>query len=112
MNYYSATIGSAYGKIVTGNKSVTSAGTAEQVTTTSTPIGGVWVAADLGEGPVVVGDSSVDATSGSMQGIVLTPGNQSTFIPINNLNLLWVDAQTNGHGLVYSYLQPLSGPTG
>ncbi len=104
---FTSGIGAAFGKIVTGIKTVTTAGTAVQITTTSTPIPGVWVAADLGNsGPVVVGDSNVVAASGSMQGIILIPGNPSVFIPINNLNLLYVDAQNNGDELCYAYLQP------
>ena len=104
--YYSQTIGAAYGAIVTGTKTVTAAGTCEQVTATSTPIGGVWVAADLGSGPLTVGDSATKATAGSMQGIVLIPGNPSIFVPIDNLNKLYVDSQTNGHKLCYAYLKP------
>jgi len=98
--------GSPLGKIVTGTTTVTTAGTPVQITSTSTPIYGVWVGADTSGGILVVGDSSVDAISGQMQGIVLTPGNVSTFININNLNLLWVDSQANGNKLCYAYLQP------
>lgn len=105
--YYSSGIGAAYGKIVSGTVTIATAGTAQQVTATSTPIPGVWVAADLGNtNPVVVGDSSVVAANGSMQGIVLTPGNNSVFIAINDLSLLYVDSQTNGDELTYAYLQP------
>lgn len=105
----SATVGHGYGKIITGTKTVTTAGTAVQVTTSATPIGGVWVAADMGGGPLAVGDSSVLAANSSQQGVILTPGNPSTFIPINDLSLLWVDAQTSGHKLCYAYLQPIVG---
>ena len=106
MSYTTTGIGAAFGKIVTGTKTVTTAGTAVRVTTDSIPITGVWVGADTAGGIMCVGDSSVKATSGSMQGIVLFPGNVSTFIAINNLNLLWVDAQGNGWKLCYAYLQP------
>lgn len=103
-------VGAPFGRIVSGTKTVTTAGTAVQITATSTPTGIVWVAADLGNtNPVVVGDSSVVAASGSMQGIVLTPGNNSIPVNVNNLNLLWVDSQTNGDKLTYSYLQPYDG---
>lgn len=105
----SMTIEMAYGKIVSGTKTVTTAGTALQVTSTFTPIGGVWLSADLGNtNPVVVGDSSVVAANSSQRGIVLVPGSQSIFLSINNLNLLYVDSQTNGDKLCYAYLQPLS----
>jgi len=106
--YYTTGIGAAFGKIVSGTKTVTTAGTAEQVTTTSTPIPGVWVSADLGntEGPIVLGDVNVVAANSSMQGISLIPGNMSIFINVNNLDLLWVDAQGNGDKLVFAYVQP------
>lgn len=105
--YFTTGIGAAFGKIVSGNTTVTTAGTAVQVTATSTPIPGVWVAADSGNNNgVVVGDSSVVGGDSSMQGIVLTPGNMSIFININNLSLLYVDSETNGDKLVWAYLQP------
>lgn len=92
------------GSIVTGTKTVTTAGTAVQITSTSTPCKGVWVSADLGTGAVMcVGDSSVDAVASQMQGIVVIPGNLATFIAINDLNKLWVDAQSNGAKLSYAY---------
>ena len=102
-------LGGTCGKIVTGTKTVTTAGTAVQVTTTQTPIGGVWVAADMGGGVIVVGDSSVKAANSSQRGVVLTPGNPSTFIPINDLSLLWADSQTSGDKLCYAYVQPIVG---
>ena len=105
----SLTVGAGYGKIVTGSKTVTTAGTAVQITTTATPIGGVWLAADMSGGPMAVGDSSVLAANNSQQGVILTPGNQSTFVPINDLSLLWVDAQTSGNKLCYAYVQPTVG---
>jgi len=98
--------GAPLGKIVTGTKTITTAGTAVQVVTASTPIDGVWVGADMSGGPLVVGDSAVLATIGSMQGVVIVPGNPSTYINVDNLNLLYVDAQSSGNKLCYAYLQP------
>ena len=107
--YYTTGIGAAFGKIVSGTTTVATAGTAVRVTATSTPIPGVWIAADLGNSDVVVvGDSSVVATLGSQQGIILVPGNSSIFLQINNLNLLWVDAVVSGAELTFAYLQPVT----
>lgn len=107
MAYYTTGIGAAYGKIVTGSTTVTTSGTAVRVTTTSTPIAGVWVAGDIGNSNiVVVGDSSVVGTESSQQGLVIGPAESSVFLPINNLNLLYVDAVSNGDRLVWLYLQP------
>ena len=105
--YYTTGIGAAFGKIVSGTTTVTTAGTAVQLTATSTPIPGVWLSGDTGNSDlIVVGDSNVVATAGSQQGIVLIPGNQSIFLAINNLNLLWVDSISNGDELAWAYLQP------
>ena len=45
--YYSTGIGAAFGKIVSGTKTVSTAGTAVQVTATATPIMGVWLSGAL-----------------------------------------------------------------
>lgn len=106
--YYTTGIGSAYGKIVTGVVTVTTAGTAVRITSTSTPIAGVWVAADAQATAsfFAVGDSNVNATLGSQQGIIVIPAQASIFIPVNDLSLLWVDADQNSGDLAYAYLQP------
>lgn len=91
--------------IISGTKTVTTAGTPVQVSAASVPIKGVWVNADLLAGTVVtVGDSSVVGNASGMKGIILTPGNPPIFLAITNLNLLWVDAQANGGKLAYAYL--------
>lgn len=93
---------SAGAAITSGTKTVTTAGTAVQITATPTTIKGVWVNADLIAGIVVtVGDSSVKGNGTGMKGMVLTPGNPPQFLAINDLSLLWVDAQSNGGKLAY-----------
>lgn len=108
MTYFTSSIGQAYGRIVSGKITVTNAGTAVQVSGTSTPIGGVWVSGDVnGSGSaLVVGDVNVCAINGSQAGAVVLPGNASIFLPINNLNLLYVDSELSGGQLCYAYLQP------
>lgn len=108
VSYYSVWKGNTFEKIVSGTKTVTTAGTAVQLTTTSTPIGGIWLSGDTegAGGVIVVGDSSVDAIEGQQQGIVIVPGNASIFVPIDNLNKIWVDSASNGGKLCYAYLQP------
>ena len=91
--------------IGSGTVTIALAGTAQQITATSTPTKKVYVAADLGNtNPVVVGDINVVAASGSMRGIVLIPGNPSIPIEIDNLSKLYVDSQTNNDELVYCYV--------
>ena len=91
--------------IVSGTKTVTTAGTAVRITATPTTIKGIWVNADLIAGIIVtVGDSAVVGNASGMKGVVLTPGNPPIFLPITDLSLLWVDSQTNGGKLSYLYL--------
>lgn len=90
--------------VVSGTKTVATAGTAVQVTATPTTIKGVWVNADLIAGIVVtVGDSSVVGNVSGMKGLVLTPGNPPVFLTITDLSLLYVDSQLNGGKLAYLY---------
>jgi len=95
------------GETITGTKTVTVAGSAEQITATSTPVKGVWVSADLGNtGIIVVGDSSVVAADGFQQGWILIPGNPPLFLEhVTDLNELYVDSQTNGDKLCYAYVR-------
>jgi len=91
--------------IVSGTKTVTTAGTAVQITATPTTIKGVWLNADLLAGIVVtVGDSAVVGNASGMKGVVLTPGNQPIFLAITDLSTLWVDAVSNGGKLAYAYI--------
>jgi len=86
-------------------KAVATAGTALQLIVASTPCKYVMVSADLGNtNPVVVGGSTVVAASDSQRGIVLVPGNDPVRIDISNVNLLYVDAQTNGDAVTFFYV--------
>lgn len=59
---------------------------------------GVMVVADLqNSGYVYVGGSNVTNSSGSKRGIILSPGGMpSQLLPVNNANLLWVNADIAG----------------
>lgn len=107
--YYSTGIGAMYGKIVDGNTTITTAGTPVRITSTSTPCAGVWVAGDTGNaGIIYVGSSTVDGVASQQRGISVEPAGNSVFIPVNNLDLLYVDSQENGDIAVWSYLQPVT----
>lgn len=98
-------VGGLYTSITTGTKTVTTAGTAVQITATPTAIKGIWLSADMVAGiPVAVGDSGVVANVTGQKGILLTPGSPATFLPINDLSLLYVDSLTNGGKLCYAYV--------
>jgi len=100
------TVQAGAGAITSGTKTVATAGTAVRIIVSSTPCKVVWVSADLGNtgGPMVIGDLNVVAADSSQQGIVLIPGNPPTPIYVSDLNLLWVDAQTNGDKISYAYI--------
>lgn len=94
----------AFSAIATGRKAVTTAGTSLPLVGVSTTCTEVILCADLGNtNPVVVGDASVVAASGSQRGIVLIPGNDPVKIQIDNLNKLYVDSQTNGDAVSFTY---------
>lgn len=85
-----------------GTTTVTTAGTAVQITATPTTIKGVWLNADILAGIIVtVGDSAVVGNVTGMKGVVLTPGNQPIFLAITDLSTLWVDSQSNGGKLAW-----------
>lgn len=91
--------------IVSGTKTVTTAGTAVQVTATPTTIKSIYVSADMGNvKSIVVGDSSVVAALSSQRGIQLIPGATPIKLDINDLSLLWVDALSSGDKLSYAYI--------
>lgn len=90
--------------VVSGTKTVTTAGTAVRITATPTTIKGVWVNADIKQGAIItVGDASVVGNASGMRGVVLTPGNPPIFLAITDLSLLYVDSDTNGGKLAYLY---------
>ena len=94
-------------KIVSGRKAVSVAGTAEKLLDASTYCYRIDLCADLGNtNPVVIGGSAVVAAAGSQKGIVLIPGNDPITILVNNVNKVWVDAQTSGEAVCFTYYVP------
>jgi len=89
--------------IKSGVITVTAAGTPHRFTTGDVACSSVLVSADIGntEGPMVVGDSNVVASSGAQRGVIVIPGNDPVSIAVGNLSALWVDAMTNGDKLCY-----------
>ena len=90
--------------VVSGTVTVTTTGTTVQLTSTPTPIKGVWLSADLIAGGVMtVGDSGGVGSVSGMKGIILSPGNAPIYLPIYDLSFLWVDSNINGGKLSYAY---------
>lgn len=78
-----------------GQKSVTSAGTPEQLTTTSTPIKSVTIKANIGN----VGDIYVVANTG----FILGQGDGVSF-DIDDLSKVYIDSANDGDGVSYLYV--------
>lgn len=80
-----------------GQKTVTTAGTAEAIVGSSTSCEGVVLQAlSSNTGLVYVGDSSVSSSNG----MELQPG-QATGLAIDNLNKVYVDSAENGDGICF-----------
>jgi hypothetical protein len=88
--------------ITCGRATVTTAGTAVQVTATSTPIREVVITAETDNtGIVVVGDSSVVAAVSTRKGIPLSAGDSFT-LEVNNLSKVYIDSTVSTDGVTYT----------
>lgn len=78
-------------------------GTAVQLNATSTPCRKVRVTAFAeNAGRITVGSSTTLATANAARGRGLNPGESETF-PVNDVNLLYMDALNANDGLSYEY---------
>lgn len=85
-----------------GRQTVTTAGTAVALATT-TSIKKVFITAETDNtGLIAVGRSTVLAAPGSQRGIILAPG-QSTSFSADDLANVYIDATQNGDGVAYAY---------
>ena len=86
-----------------GRTTVTTAGTAVQISSTDTPCGGITITAETDNTNIVtVGASTVVAALSTRRGHPLSPGGSIT-IPNTNLNQVWIDAITATEGVTYVY---------
>lgn len=84
---------------VTGQKNVTTAGTAVKLSTTSVPCTAVLVRAKIGNTQkIAIGP--VGTTYAGNNGYVLSAGD-AVSIPTVNLNLIYIDSQVNGEGVYF-----------
>lgn len=95
--------------LVTGQKSVASAGTAERISTTSAFCTMITLSADGNNTDVVViGNASVDATEATRKGMALFPGQtEYLYAPMGgrlSLRDTWIDSETNGDGASFNCL--------
>ena len=83
---------------VPARKTVTTAGTAEQLTATAENISGLYISAlSTNTGNVYIGGSDVDSTNG----YILANTDTHLFIPIGDPSLLYLDVATSGEGVAY-----------
>lgn len=89
--------------IGSGRQTVTTAGTAVQLSTSDVPCTRVIITAFTNDtGVISIGDSGVLANTTTRKGIPLIAG-QSVTVPINNLNKIYVDATVSTEGVSYTY---------
>ena len=95
---------------IEGSKDVAVAATPEKLAAASTPCLGVAITArNSNTGNMAYGFSNaVRATDNAEVGAQLQPG-ASVFIPINNLNLVWLDAEVGTDGVSYSAVRAVAG---
>jgi hypothetical protein len=91
-----------------GRKIVTTAATAEQMTTTSVAAVAVSVTAESNNtGLIAVGDSAVVAAAGTQTNLLaLLNAGDTVTLNVNSPSLLWLDATVSGDGVAYGYLTP------
>ena len=88
---------------VNSGTATTAAGTVVELSTTSTPCKKITIqASPTNTELIVIGDSSVVASSDSRQGIALFP-TQSIALIVDNLNKVFFDTVTSGDGVIFIY---------
>lgn len=92
-----------YSSVGNGKKTVLSAGTAVQLSATSVECKRIDITAlPTNTNPIAVGSSTVLATVGSESGALISPLGSYTLY-VTDLSLIYIDAQTSGEGVTYTY---------
>lgn len=87
-----------------GRKTVTTAGTEVQLTTTETPCHAVIIQAlKTNTGLIAYGGSDVVAAAGSENGVILEPGEKDA-IECLDASKIYIDSRVNGEGVSYLLL--------
>lgn len=87
--------------ISVGRKTVTSAGTAEALSTTATRVVEVAIQAETDNtGVIVVGDANVVAALATRKGIALAAGDAIT-LNVSQLTAIYLDTTVNTDGVTY-----------
>ncbi len=90
--------------VVSTRKVVASAGTAERLVATSTPVLWVTIQAETDNtGRVALGDAGVIPTAGTTaEGVILVAGSSISFTDVDLWDI-WIDAGTTGDGVTLIY---------
>lgn len=93
-----------------GRQTVTAAGTAERLTSTSVPVVSVAITAETDNtGLIAVGGSTVVAALATRRGIPLAAGESVTFTlsqdGVDELSDVWIDSTVSGDGVTYAYVE-------
>jgi hypothetical protein len=91
------------GTLTDGRDTIATAGTAEQVSTTSLVVEWIIIQAELNNtGVIVVGGSTVVAAEATRRGVALNAGDS---VPLYGVDLseVYVDTTVNGDGYTYLY---------
>lgn len=87
--------------VVPGRKTVTSAGTAEALSSTNTSVREIIITAETDNtGIIAVGDSSVVASLSTRTGLPLSAGDTAV-LDVGNLGSTYIDATVSGDGVTY-----------
>lgn len=91
--------------MVSGSKTVTTAGTRVAFASSSTPMKKIDIIAKAANtGIVVIGDSTVVASAGTRKGIALNAGDVYSF-ELPDLANLYMDSTVDGEGVEYNYFK-------
>ena len=90
--------------IISGQKTVTTAGTAERLSTGKVINASLMVKAlPANTGNMFIGNVSGDVAS--TNGMLLEPGDSVVFAMVTDLRELWVDSAVNGEGVAWIVLE-------
>lgn len=96
---------STYRTITSARKTVTTAGTAVQLVSTSTLCKRLDVTALFSNTKnVALGGTTVSAVLSSEMGVQLSPGSTYTFF-VNDASKVWIDSLVNSEGVSFNYFQ-------
>ncbi len=94
---------SGHGTVGDGTRTVTTAGTRVQLSTSSVPCKRVFIEAhESNTGTILVGSSTVVAALSGRRGASLFP-TQGDWFNVSNLNLIYIDATVNGGIVIFYY---------